>query len=83
MQLWQFLTYNKLEGNQNVQEASAINIEDGFLQQLWELGNEKLSLINYDSLLPCSAMAEEEFILSSIDKENQFDEVAQAFGYQN
>ena len=28
-------------------------------------------------------MADEEFILSKIDKENQFEEVSQAFGYQN
>lgn len=28
-------------------------------------------------------MAEEEYIFSNIDKENQFKEVSQAFGYQN
>ena len=70
-------------GKQSIQEASAVDIEDGYLQKLWELGGDELSLIDHDSLLPCSEMAGEEFILSNIDKEDQFEEVSQTFGYQN
>lgn len=66
-----------------MQNVSAVDIEDLLLESTYNLGEGELCLLNVDYITEYPSMHEEEYILSMIEKNKNFDEVHQAFGYIN
>ena len=76
-------TLGELSEETDEDEMNAVDIEDLLLESTYNLGEDELCLLNVESVTECPSMQEEEYILSMIDKNNNFDEVHQAFGYIN